>query len=163
MTAKHELDIVETLNLRDDIASDMKPSKIPDYDIEKLVIWTKHKQITEPDFKIVVLISDFESLNFGIINTMISIFGYVMIDTFRARKLELPIFFLFGVSSFDIFSQSIHSDNIILLNVERFQLKTNVRCVNELVSSVSLLSFIIVIRRWCWDSSYWQECFLKDD
>lgn len=131
----HVLDTAQNQNLTEAIKSDMKPSKIPEYDIERLVLWTRKQLNLYPDLKLILFVPDFESLDFGFLSTIISIFGYIL-NNERARMHELPIVFLFGVSYVDTIHQSLPAQCISLMKMRKFQLKSSTKCINYLISEV---------------------------
>lgn len=133
MLQKHELDIEPTpLNLSEavqELMQDVKPSKIPDYDIERLVLWTQHQLSIIPNLKLVLLIPDYESLESNLMQTLILIFS--------DRKHQIPITFLMGVGTcIDILHQSLPAHVISLLKIEKFHLSTATKCVDLMVKKV---------------------------
>jgi hypothetical protein len=74
MAARHELDITTTLNLAESITCDMKASRVPECDIERLVLWTKRQKQVEPDMKLILHITDFEAVDSELIQRLIVIF-----------------------------------------------------------------------------------------
>ena len=129
MAQEHLLDIDEVVEpLTEALNLNYAPSKLPEYDIERLVSWTKSHGLQFSTLKLVLIIPDLESFEPLILQKLIALFSQ--------RKSKIPLVLVIGSASFDSLTQSLPGKSLSHLTVQKFSLKQAKQSVSLITRDV---------------------------